>query len=202
MSGSANVDRAWRVPPGKYLAKRPAPFRLGQPNSQYVTMRDSCRLAVDAYVPQSRTTLRPRRLSRRSFFSRPITAASSCGPAGRARSIPIPENFATSSCRAAMPSLWLTCAAPGASFGTRDSFRSPRERDDTSEIADWIVAQPWSNGRIGATGISYVGAAADFLASTGHPAVKAIAPLSSVWDTYARQLFSGRHPAEVADQGL
>jgi hypothetical protein len=53
MSGSANVDRAWRVPPGKYLAKRPAPFRLGQPKSQYVTMRDSCRLAVDAYVPQS-----------------------------------------------------------------------------------------------------------------------------------------------------
>ena len=76
-----------------------------------------------------------------------------------------------------MPSWSLTCAAPAASFGTRDSFRSPRERDDTSEIADWIVAQPWSNGAIGATGISYVGAAADFLATTGHPAVKAIAPL-------------------------
>ena len=55
-----------------------------------------------------------------------------------------------------------------ASFGTRDSFRSPREREDSREIADWIVAQSWSNGVIGATGISYVGAAADFLASTGH----------------------------------
>jgi putative CocE/NonD family hydrolase len=34
----------------------------------------------------------------------------------------------------------------GASFGTRDSFRSPKERDDAREIADWIVAQPWSDG--------------------------------------------------------
>src|SRR5205085_7644838 len=72
----------------------------------------------------------------------------------------------------------------GASFGRRDSFRSPAERADYREIADWIVAQPWSNGATGATGISYMGAAADFLASTGHPGVKAIAPLLAVWDTY------------------
>jgi uncharacterized protein len=31
----------------------------------------------------------------------------------------------------------------GASFGTRDSFRSPRERDDYARIADWVVAQPF-----------------------------------------------------------
>ncbi len=32
--------------------------------------------------------------------------------------------------------------------------------------------------------ISYSGAACDFLASSGYPAVRAIAPLSAVWDTY------------------
>lgn len=79
----------------------------------------------------------------------------------------------------------------GASFGTRDSFRSPRERDDYRAIADWIVAQPWSDGRIGATGISYLGAACDFLASTGHRAVKAIAPLFAVWDTWADNYYPG-----------
>src|SRR5262249_11479388 len=73
----------------------------------------------------------------------------------------------------------------GASFGTRDAFRSPREREDHREIADWIVAQPWSNGVIAATGVSYPGAPADYRASTGHAAVKAIAPLSAVWDPYA-----------------
>jgi uncharacterized protein len=79
----------------------------------------------------------------------------------------------------------------GASFGTRDSFRSPRERDDSRHLADWIIAQPWSNGRLGATGISYPGAAADFLASTGHPAVRAIAPLFAVWDTWADHYWPG-----------
>ena len=33
------------------------------------------------------------------------------------------------------------------------------------------MAQPWSNRSIGSTGISYVGAAADFLATTGHPII-------------------------------
>ena len=61
----------------------------------------------------------------------------------------------------------------------------------TSAIADWIVAQPWSDGRIGATGISYLGAACDFLASTGHKAVKAIAPLFAVWDTWADNYYPG-----------
>ena len=65
----------------------------------------------------------------------------------------------------------------GASFGTRDGFRSPIERLDHHDVADWVSRQPWCSGRIGATGISYPGAESDFLASTGHPAVKAVAPL-------------------------
>ena len=79
----------------------------------------------------------------------------------------------------------------GASFGVRDSFRSPKERDDYREIADWVVAQDWSDGQIGSTGISYLGAASTFLASTGHPAVKAIAPLFAVWDTYTDHYYPG-----------
>jgi predicted acyl esterase len=60
------------------------------------------------------------------------------------------------------------------------------------------VSEPWSDGRIGATGISYLGAAADFLASTGHPAVKAIAPLFSVWDTYGDHYYPGGACARAA----
>src|SRR5882724_2292215 len=53
MSRGANLDRAWRVPPATYLAQRPATFQQGAPSSQYVAMRDGCRLAVDVYLPQS-----------------------------------------------------------------------------------------------------------------------------------------------------
>ena len=51
--------------------------------------------------------------------------------------------------------------------------------------------EPWCDGRLGATGISYLGAAADFAASSGHPALKATAPISAVWDTYRDHFYPG-----------
>jgi predicted acyl esterase len=33
----------------------------------------------------------------------------------------------------------------------------PEETTDSLELLDWIVAQPWSNGREGLWGISYEG---------------------------------------------
>ena len=82
-------------------------------------------------------------------------------------------------------------AAPAPPSARAIPSASPRERADYKAIADWIVAQPWSDGAIGATGISYLGAACDFLASTGHKAVKAIAPLFAVWDTWADNYYPG-----------
>jgi len=189
MSGN-DVDRPWHVPPGEYLATRPANFQLAQPCSQYVTMRDGCRLAVDAYIPQSASAGTAQTFPAivlftpyyRRFKLRPGGAGEVSPNTGKFRDFFVPRGYAV---------VVVDVRGTGASFGTRDSFRSPRERDDSREIADWIVAQPWSNGALGATGISYVGAAADFLASTGHPAVKAIAPLFSVWDTYADNYFPG-----------
>ncbi len=180
---------AWRIHPADYLAKRPVGFRLAQPSSQYVTMRDGCRLAVDAYVPQSIDGA-AQKFPTIAFFTpyyrrfklRPGGSGEVNPNTGKFRDFFVPRGYAV---------VVVDVRGTGASFGTRDSFRSPREREDSREVADWIVAQPWSNGVIGATGISYVGAASDFLASTGHGAVKAIAPLSSVWDTYSDNYFPG-----------
>ena len=88
----------------------------------------------------------------------------------------------------------------GASFGSRDGFRSPKERLDYYDVLERIVQQPWCDGRIGSTGISYVGAAADFLASTGHPAVKAVVPTFSVWDTWSNHLYPGGVPCSVVPE--
>lgn len=190
MTDAAHTRRAWRLPPGEYLAQRPANFRLAAPASQYVTMRDGCRLAVDAYVPQPSDAGIVQTFPAivlftpyyRRFKLRPGGAGEVNPNTGKFRDFFVPRGYAV---------VVVDVRGTGASFGTRDSFRSPRERDDSREIADWIVTQPWSNGTIGATGISYLGAAADFLASTGHPAVKAIAPISAVWDTYADNYFPG-----------
>ena len=178
---------AWKVPPSRYLAGRPAEHRVGAPTSVYVAMADGCRLAVDVILPDGDASKRwPTVLILTPYVRRfDVTAGSNVEPSPNTwkyRDMFVPRGYAL---------VVVDARGTGASFGTRDAFRSPRERADYRAIADWIVAQTWSDGRIGATGISYLGAACDFLASTGHPAVKAIAPLFAVWDTWADNYYPG-----------
>jgi len=168
---------AWRITPSAYLDTRPALGRVGAPRSLYVAMRDGCRLALDIYLPPDAAERVPTILILTPYYRRfalipdaPGGTQATPGVA-RWRDLFVPRGYAL---------VAVDVRGTGASFGTRDSFRSPREREDYGEIAAWIVAQPWSDRRIGATGISYVGAACDFLASTGHGSVRAIAPLSAV----------------------
>lgn len=188
-------SRAWRVPPADYLARRPPTHALpDRPISRYVAMRDGCRLAVDVWLPQGGAEGGAEDGARvpavlvhtpyyRRFALRPGSGPAEVAPnAAKFRDAFVPRGYAL---------VVVDIRGTGASFGTRDGFRSPREREDAREIAGWIAAQPWSDGRIGATGISYPGAASDFLASTGHPAVKAIAPLFAVWDTWTDNYYPG-----------
>jgi putative CocE/NonD family hydrolase len=188
MADRDDLGAAWRVPPSRYLAGRPAEFTVGAPSSTYVTMPDGCRLAVDVILPNGDAAKRwPTVLILTPYVRRFQVApgANDVEPSPnsyRYREMFVPRGYAL---------VVVDARGTGASFGTRDSFRSPREREDYRTIADWIVAQSWSNGAIGATGISYLGAACDFLASTGHKAVKAIAPLFAVWDTWADNYYPG-----------
>ncbi len=195
MADTDNNGSAWRVPPSRYLASRPAEYgRPARPFSQYLTMRDGCRLAADVYLPQPEpggpaaparfpTVLVLTPYYRRFRLEDDAPPGTENSPnAARYRDFFVPRGYAL---------VVVDVRGTGASFGTRDSFRSPAEREDYREIADWIVAQPWSDGVIGSTGISYLGAAAMFLASTGHESVKAVAPLFAVWNTYVDHLYPG-----------
>ncbi|WIM09801.1 CocE/NonD family hydrolase [Enhydrobacter sp.] len=183
-----DLGKAWRVSPSRYLARRPAEFKIGAPRSLYVTMADGCRLAVDVILPDGDpgrhwpTVLILTPYVRRFELAPGATDVEPSPNTYRYRDMFVPRGYAL---------VVVDARGTGASFGTRDSFRSPREREDYRAIADWIVDQSWSDGSIGATGISYLGAACDFLASTGHAAVKAIAPLFAVWDTWADNYYPG-----------
>ncbi|MBH1965600.1 MAG: CocE/NonD family hydrolase [Comamonadaceae bacterium] len=190
MSDIDTTPGAWQLPASKYLESRPARFAVSlTPSSVYVPMRDGCRLAVDTYLPAAVDEPVPARLPTIVVFTpyyrrfvaseNGLEVSPNCG---RYRDIFVPQGYAV---------VVVDVRGTGASFGTRDALRSPKERDDYFEIADWIVQQPWSDGSIGSTGISYLGAAAVFLASTRHPAVKAIAPLFAVTDIYTDQLYVG-----------
>lgn len=71
----------------------------------------------------------------------------------------------------------------GASMGT--TRYGAAELPDLRSLADWIVAQPWSDGRIGAAGISFEGTAAELLAAVGRRSVRAVALLFSDYGYYA-----------------
>ena len=188
MSDSDKGSGAWEVTPGDYLRSRERPFTVPQtPFSLYVGMRDGVRLALDVFLPQgaAATARFPTILILTPYYRRfklnDATAEPSPNTA-KYRDSFVPYGYAL---------VVVDVRGTGASFGTRDALRSPREHADSREIADWIVCQPWSDGSIGSTGISYLGAAACFLASTGHTAVKAIAPLFAVSDIYDEQLYPG-----------
>ena len=72
----------------------------------------------------------------------------------------------------------------GASFGTWKHLWPPDAIADYGETAEWIAAQPWSNGKVGGIGVSYVGTTAQLLAVPNHPAVKAVAPKFMELDVY------------------
>ncbi|MGD8413286.1 MAG: CocE/NonD family hydrolase [Candidatus Latescibacterota bacterium] len=52
------------------------------------------------------------------------------------------------------------------------------EHADGMATLDWITAQPWSDGNVGMYGSSYLAFCQLVLASTGHPALKSIMPIS------------------------
>jgi putative CocE/NonD family hydrolase len=70
----------------------------------------------------------------------------------------------------------------GASSGVHNIEYSLEETDDYRHIIEWATQQSWSSGEVFAVGISYSGTSAELMATTGHPALKAIAPLYSDFD--------------------
>jgi putative CocE/NonD family hydrolase len=172
--------------PGKYEGYNTAEHPGYVLRSRYVSMSDGVRLAVDTYLPQGAKpgqkfptilyqTRYGRRMEVRKFF-RPLLGDVT---------VTIPREEVELFTRKGYAVVAVDVRGTGASFGTRDTEFGDREVQDGRELLDWIAAQPWSDGKVGATGASYLGTVALMLASTGHPALKAIAPRSAILDLYA-----------------
>ena len=160
-----------------------------EPRSLYVTMRDSVRIAIDVHLPAAAhagtkvpTIVRQTRYWRRWEFKWPASLFLSDMHNGPTRARFLAEGYA-----------WVDVdvRGSGTSFGHQICSYSPDEIRDGAEVVDWIVAQPWSNGQVGSTGISYDGTAAEFLLLNHHPAVRAIAPRFSNYDAYADIVYPG-----------
>ena len=185
-------DDAHGVPPPY---ERAAGFAGVVRTSHYVTMRDGVRLAVDVLLPRDAATARLPALLYQGRYWRSVAlrgparilsdAPERHGELGRFKGYFVRRGYA-----------WIDVdtRGSGASLGTRLWDYSPEEIADGADLADWIVRQPWSDGRIAGVGVSYSGAAAELLLVNGHPAVKAAAPLFCDFDQYTDILAPGGIP--------
>jgi predicted acyl esterase len=76
------------------------------------------------------------------------------------------------------------------SEGKYDLF-GPQEQQDLFDIIEWVAEQPWCNGNIGMSGVSYFGRTQLFAAEQQPPHLKAIFPYDASCDFYRDACFQG-----------
>lgn len=72
----------------------------------------------------------------------------------------------------------------GASFGARRGMADHHDGEDGYDITQWLAKQPWSTGKIGMTGCSYVGGTQDNTLSYAPPNLTAVFPGANVFNRY------------------
>jgi putative CocE/NonD family hydrolase len=134
-----------------------------------VTMRDGVRLAVDLYIPKTAAkapavlTMLP--YGRYAWESGRINAK---GPWFAQRGYV----FVAADVRGRFDS-----------EGVWDPFDS-KHKSDGYDLVEWLAQQPWSNGKVGMWGPSYMGWTQWWTASTAPPHLAAIVPLNAPADAF------------------
>jgi putative CocE/NonD family hydrolase len=177
-----------------YLARRPERHAGFERTSRYLVMRDGTKIAIDVCLPRGLEagTRVPTIVRQTRYFRRFLV---------RKRARMVVDEVALDPMNAPMRALFTSrgyawvdvdVRGSGASFGERPCpWWLEGEVKDGAEVVDFIVRQPWSNGLVGSTGVSYDGTTAEMLAWNAHPAVRAVAPRFSLYDTYADIAFPG-----------
>ena len=78
----------------------------------------------------------------------------------------------------------------GRSQGCLDHL-GDKDADDLKRIVDWAASQPWSNGRVGMTGHSYVGSTPSVAAAQNPAGLKTIVPSAGLASMYQHQFQGG-----------
>jgi hypothetical protein len=168
--------------PGVYRGYTAPEYDGYQRSSRYLTMRDGIRLAADILRPTKAGVLHQERLPvvwthhryNRAFFKGDTLVDYAAG-FGRGVGQLIRHGYVIAA---------VDTRGGGASFGTQQGFFMPEEAKDASEITEWLAAQPWSTGKIGMTGRSYLGITQLFAASQAPPHLTAIFPEMYVFEWY------------------
>jgi hypothetical protein len=163
---------------GHYRGYSEATYDGWQRESRYLTMRDGVRLAIDIIHPTRAGALPTERLpvvwAHERYHRASIVDGAVQPKVGWAK--PLLEHGYVIAI--------VDARGSGASFGTQPGFYSPDETRDMYEVTEWLANAPWSTGRIGMYGRSYLGHAQYHAAATAPPHLRAIFPEMAVFDFY------------------
>jgi uncharacterized protein len=145
-----------------------------------IVMRDGVPLMADVYLPETSVT----QDNRREGAGRLPTILVRTPYNRRATGVASYRNFATHGYAVVLQDV-------RGRYGSRGEFGSIiQEGPDGDDTLNWIAAQPWSNGRVGMAGSSYVGIVQWWAAIQENPHLAAIFPVVSGDDEYLDRFYS------------
>jgi predicted acyl esterase len=173
------TDRRWRVVQ-RQLPPPAGPFR----QSLYVPVRDGTLLAMNVYRPARNGV--PAAGPLPVLFSFTPYRARHRDAQGRIVEL---GQFSRELAPALLDAGYVLAVADirgkGASFGARRGFQDRTEALDGHDLVQWLAAQPWSSGKVGMVGCSYLGGTTVHVASTAPPALRAIFAGATDLDKFA-----------------
>jgi putative CocE/NonD family hydrolase len=178
IAGLAPVARAATPPPAACAPYAPKAVASGETvlKDVHVPMSDGVDLLADVHLPAGLQGRFPTSLTITGYGKGGVITTQAAGG-----DVLVTHGYA---------SVIVDDRGTGASGGSWDSW-GERTRADYPELLDWIVRQPWSDGRIGLTGTSYMGITSLFAAATGRPAVKGVFAVVPMADAYRDITFAG-----------
>jgi hypothetical protein len=175
-AGQARVSKF-----GQYSGYSEAKYDSWVRTSQYLTMRDGVKLAIDIIRPavngkpadEPLPVVWTHNRYRRAFLA-------------KGRLISIADSYDIRNLlKHGYVAASADCRGSGASFGKAVGIWTPEETQDAYEITEWLAKQPWSDGKVGMFGGSYLGVTQLMAASKKPPHLKAIFPAVALFDMYS-----------------
>lgn len=189
-SNNDNKEKVSRL--GEYKGYSEKTCTKFKRTSQYISMPDSVKLALDVFLPQS--LKEGEKVPTIVYFVRYVRTVEPRGffkifikdIFGHVKQAEI--DYFTSHGYACVI---VDLRGSGASYGCRQMEFSPQEVDDMYNVLDWISTRPWSDGQTATTGVSYTGTTAELALSTQHPSLKACIPRCNIFDLYTDMCYPG-----------
>jgi len=151
--------------------------------SLYVPVRDGTRLAVNIYRPANAAGVEQEKLP--VVFAFTPYRARYRDEQGQVQELALGDGLALRSLiRGGYVVAVADIRGKGASFGTRRGFQDRTEAQDGHDLVEWLAAQPFSTGKVGMVGCSYLGGTTMHTASTAPPSLRAIFTGATDWDKY------------------